>query len=178
MHIPSEPRLGLEIQKRLCLEFRVNALENHGPQPDKHSAPEPKLVRSGYGQVNTVDSQQIGQPMKKMAEVASTSPSGDAAQNKSAIYLALKSVPFGKVIAYGQLAAMAGLPGAARLAGKVLCGLPENTELPWHRVINSQGKISLPENSAGFAEQKRRLEAEGIEFKNNKINLRIYGYNA
>ena len=99
------------------------------------------------------------------------------AQNKSAIYLALRAIPKGKVIAYGQLAKLAGLPGAARLAGKVLCGLPENTELPWHRVINSQGKISLPEGSPGHAEQKRRLEAEGVEFKNNKINLRIYGYN-
>ncbi len=99
------------------------------------------------------------------------------AQNKSAIYLALRSIPKGKVIAYGQLAALAGLPGNARLAGKVLCGLPENTELPWHRVINSQGKISLPEGSPGHLEQRRRLEAEGVEFKNNKISLRIYGYN-
>ncbi len=99
------------------------------------------------------------------------------ARNKSAIYLALMAIPPGKVIAYGQLAKLAGLPGAARLAGKVLCGLPKNTELPWHRVINSQGKISLPEDSPGYKEQKCRLESEGIEFKNNKINLRIYGYN-
>ncbi len=86
------------------------------------------------------------------------------------------SIPPGKVITYGQLAALAGLPGAARLAGTVLCGLPEQTELPWHRVINAQGKISLPENSSGYQEQKKRLEAEGVIFTNNKINLRIYGY--
>lgn len=97
--------------------------------------------------------------------------------NKEAIYLALMYVPKGKVITYGQLATLAGLPGAARLAGTLLCGLPDNTDLPWHRVINAQGKISLPQSSAAYAEQKRRLEAEGIEFKNQKINLRIYGYN-
>lgn len=96
--------------------------------------------------------------------------------NKGAIYLALMSVPKGKVVTYGQLASLAGLPGAARLAGSVLCNLPESTELPWHRVINSQGKISLPENSESYKEQRRRLEAEGIEFKNQKISLRIYGY--
>lgn len=115
---------------------------------------------------------------KAPAKVAAAKQEASAfAQNKSAIYLALMAIPAGKVIAYGQLARLAGLPGAARLAGKVLCGLPKNTELPWHRVINSQGKISLPEDSSGYAEQKRRLEAEGVEFKNNKINLRIYGYN-
>ncbi len=117
--------------------------------------------------------------MKKTVATPPALPTDDSAfaRNKSAIYLALMSIPAGKVIAYGQLAKLAGLPGAARLAGKVLCGLPENTELPWHRVVNSQGKISLPEGSPGHKEQKSRLEAEGVEFKNSKINLRIYGYN-
>ena len=96
--------------------------------------------------------------------------------NREAIYLALMSIPAGKVITYGQLATLAGLPGAARLAGTVLCGLPEKTELPWHRVINAQGKISLPVDSASYKEQVRRLEAEGIKLHNNKINLRIYRY--
>jgi methylated-DNA-protein-cysteine methyltransferase-like protein len=98
-------------------------------------------------------------------------------QHLQAIYLALASVPAGRVVTYGQLAAMAGLPRAARLAGRALKDLPEGTELPWHRVINAQGRISLPENSASYQEQKRRLQLEGILFNNNKINLRIYGYN-
>lgn len=97
--------------------------------------------------------------------------------SKSAIYLALMSVPRGRVITYGQLASLAGLPGAARWVGTLLCGLPENTEIPWHRVINAQGKISLAEDSPAYREQRRRLEAEGIQFKNNKINLRVYSYN-
>ena len=52
--------------------------------------------------------------------------------NKEAIFLALKQVPQGKVVTYGQLARLAGLPGAARLAGSVLRDLPKGTRLAWH----------------------------------------------
>lgn len=109
--------------------------------------------------------------------MASTPTATTAAANREAIYLALMSIPAGKVITYGQLAALAGIPGAARLAGTVLCGLPENTGLPWHRVINAQGRISLPTDSAAYKTQWQRLQAEGVEIKNGKISLRIYGYN-
>ena len=100
-----------------------------------------------------------------------------ATPKKEAIYLALMTVPEGKVITYGQLASLAGLPGAARLAGAVLSGLPDKTGLPWHRVINAQGKISLPVDSGAYKKQLQRLQAEGVEIKNGKISLRIYGYN-
>ncbi len=98
----------------------------------------------------------------------------NSSQHREAIYLALMTVPAGKVITYGQLASLAGLPGAARLAGTVLCGLPEKTELPWHRVINAQGKISLPVDSASYKEQLRRLENEGVKIVNGKIKLNDY----
>ncbi len=93
-----------------------------------------------------------------------------------AIYLALESVQSGKVITYGELARLAGLPGSARMVGKVLSNLPEDTALPWHRVINARGRISLPEDSTEYQEQRRRLEAEGIAFTNKTISLRRYGY--
>lgn len=95
----------------------------------------------------------------------------------SAIYAVLAQIPSGKVIAYGQLAKLAGLPNGARFVGRLMCELPEGSQLPWHRVINAQGKISLPLDSPSYGEQKRRLVSEGIEFTNEKINLRIYGYN-
>lgn len=98
----------------------------------------------------------------------------DAANNKSAIYLALRSVPAGKVVTYGQLAKIAGLPGAARLVGTTLCHLPENTDLPWHRVINAQGKISMPENSSGYIEQVKRLKTEGVSVNNGRIRLKEF----
>ena len=98
-------------------------------------------------------------------------------QRREAIYLALAQIPKGQVITYGHLAKLAGMPNGARLAGKLLCGLPEGSRLPWHRVINAQGKISLPESSDSYREQIRRLEKEGVVINNGKIKLSIYGYN-
>jgi methylated-DNA-protein-cysteine methyltransferase-like protein len=72
---------------------------------------------------------------------------------------AIKSIPRGKVATYGQIAAMAGNPRAARQVVRVLASLSAKEGLPWHRVINSKGTISL--SGAGFDEQKARLEAEG-----------------
>lgn len=102
----------------------------------------------------------------------------NSSQHKEAIYLALMTIPAGKVVTYGELARLAGLPGAARRAGTLMAGLSENTALPWHRVINAQGRISLPENSPARNMQQTRLEAEGVIFERGKINLRIYSYNA
>jgi len=96
--------------------------------------------------------------------------------NSVAIYTVLKTVPSGKVVTYGQLAKMAGLPGAARHVGRVMHQLPEGNDLPWHRVVNSQGRISMAENSPGYLEQKRRLLLEGIEFNKGRISLKIYQY--
>lgn len=96
--------------------------------------------------------------------------------NKEAIYLALYNIPAGKVVTYGQLASLANLPRAARLAGTVLRDLPEGSQLPWHRVINAQGRLSLPVNSPGYNEQVRRLLEEGVEVKQGKISLRRFGW--
>jgi len=73
---------------------------------------------------------------------------------------AIKAIPAGKVATYGQLAAMAGNPRGARQVVRVLASLSAKEGLPWHRVINGKGTISLP--GAGFDEQKARLAAEGV----------------
>ena len=97
--------------------------------------------------------------------------------HQEAIYLTLSTIPAGRVIAYGQLAKLAGLTNGARQVGRILCNLPKASNLPWHRVVNAQGKISLPQNSVAHQEQQQRLIAEGVEIKYGKINVRIYGYN-
>lgn len=99
-----------------------------------------------------------------------------APKSKEALYLALSQIPEGMLVTYGQLARMAGLPGAARLAGNVLHALPPGTGLAWHRVINAQGKISLPLNSPAYQEQILRLRAEGVEVINGKVNLQRFGW--
>jgi methylated-DNA-protein-cysteine methyltransferase-like protein len=90
------------------------------------------------------------------------------------VYLALTAVPSGKVITYGQLAELAGLPRAARLVGRILSNLPSDTSLPWHRVINAAGKISLSEENPSFKLQKNRLEEEGIVFTHNRVSLKKF----
>jgi methylated-DNA-protein-cysteine methyltransferase related protein len=96
-------------------------------------------------------------------------------ERKEAIYLALAQIPEGKVITYGNLAKLAGMPNGARLVGKLLSALPENTELPWHRVINAQGKISLSHQATSHQEQIKRLSAEGVVVVNGRIQLKNFG---
>ena len=98
-------------------------------------------------------------------------------ERREAIYLALAQIPKGKVITYGNLAKLAGMPNGARLAGRLMCELPDKSNLPWHRVINAQGRLSLPVDSDGYREQLQRLQKDGIDINNGKIKLSIYGYN-
>jgi methylated-DNA-protein-cysteine methyltransferase-like protein len=94
--------------------------------------------------------------------------------NSNAIFAVVKAIPAGRVATYGQVAHLAGLPGAARLVGNILCKLPEATRLPWHRVVNAQGRISLPSESAGFTEQVARLAAEGVQITDGRLSLSQY----
>ena len=93
---------------------------------------------------------------------------------RESIWQVVHMIPSGKVATYGQVAALAGLPQAARFAGTALKGLPKNTRIPWHRVINAQGKISLPKSSASYKEQQQRLTQEGVLIQNGKIALKDY----
>ncbi len=89
----------------------------------------------------------------------------------------IKQVPYGKVTTYGQVAALAGNHRAARQVAWVLHSSSEKEKLPWHRVINSKGEISL-EPGFGFEEQKTLLLKEGIKFdKKNKVNLTRFLWN-
>ncbi|MDD9180333.1 MULTISPECIES: MGMT family protein [Aliivibrio] len=81
------------------------------------------------------------------------------------IYTNLYYVPKGRVITYGQLATLAGFPNHSRHVGKVLSQLPKETQLPWYRVVNAQGKISL--QGGRFERQKQLLEEENILIKDN-----------
>lgn len=73
----------------------------------------------------------------------------------------IRRIPRGKVAAYGALAAMAGNPRGARQVARLLHALSEREKLPWHRVVNREGRISLPMQGAG-EEQRRRLLKEGV----------------
>ncbi|MFC3859159.1 MGMT family protein [Deinococcus antarcticus] len=71
-------------------------------------------------------------------------------------------IPAGRVVTYGQLALLAGNPGAARQAGQIMHSLA-GSDLPWQRVINAQGRVST--HKLGFGDlQERLLQAEGVVF--------------
>lgn len=76
-------------------------------------------------------------------------------------------IPAGRVLSYGQLALMAGRPGAARMAARAMSHAPHDRELPCHRVVNQSGRLSPPEVFGGEGVQRAALEAEGVIFKHN-----------
>ena len=78
------------------------------------------------------------------------------------IYKAVSRIPRGRVATYGQIARLAGLSGQARLVGYAMHALPTGSRVPWQRVINARGEISLPGSSA--ARQRELLEREGVRF--------------
>lgn len=88
----------------------------------------------------------------------------------------LAQVPAGKVISYGELAALAGLGRAARWVGRTLSQLPEDTRLPWHRVLGAGGRLSLPLGSVSGDEQRARLRSEGLTISNNRVDMRRHGW--
>ena len=78
----------------------------------------------------------------------------------------IKNIPEGKVATYGQIATYAGNPRAARQVSYILHSSSEKENLPWHRVINSKGSISLKPGH-GYELQKQMLKKEGITFNEN-----------
>jgi methylated-DNA-protein-cysteine methyltransferase related protein len=72
------------------------------------------------------------------------------------------------------VAELAGLPHGARFVGTVLRNLPAESRIPWHRVLNAQGRISLPQDSQGAREQRDRLVDDGIVVESGRVSLADY----
>ncbi|WP_211748915.1 MGMT family protein [Paenibacillus sp. Marseille-Q4541] len=86
----------------------------------------------------------------------------------------IKSIPEGKVMTYGQVAALAGSPRAARQVVRILHSMSEKHRLPWHRVVNKQGEIALSDEWHRSLQQSL-LEEEGVYLNLSKrIDLTIY----
>lgn len=79
------------------------------------------------------------------------------------IWSVVRKVPRGAVATYGQVAALAGMPRHARQVGFALRALPDESDVPWHRVISSSGRISRRTSSDSHELQRLLLEAEGVE---------------
>jgi methylated-DNA-protein-cysteine methyltransferase related protein len=110
----------------------------------------------------------------------SSSAAGKAKKNKALesfndkVLKIVRRIPRGKLLSYGQVAAMAGSPRAARIVGGVLFRLGPESKVPWQRVVNSQGGISTYRIGSG-ERQKALLEKEGIRFNRaGHTNLKLY----
>jgi methylated-DNA-protein-cysteine methyltransferase-like protein len=87
------------------------------------------------------------------------------------IWKEVARIPRGSVASYGDVARRAGLPRRARLVGHALKVAPAGLRLPWHRVVNARGAISLPPGSPQYRLQRARLEREGVRFRNGRVDL-------
>lgn len=100
---------------------------------------------------------------------------GGTSDSYSRIYAVVGQIPKGFVATYGQVAALAGLPGHARQVGYALHALPKGHDVPWQRVINARGEVSL-RSEAGYEHyQKHLLEEEGVTFDlRGRVDFKLY----
>jgi methylated-DNA-protein-cysteine methyltransferase-like protein len=89
-----------------------------------------------------------------------------------AVYQLVRRIPRGRVASYGQIAAMLGWPRAARAVGQAMRHCPAG--VPWHRVVNASGGISLRANVGGMLTQRLLLEQEGVPVRRGRIRLDRY----
>lgn len=95
--------------------------------------------------------------------------------NYERIYAVVRAIPEGRVATYGQVAALAGLPGHARQVGYALHALDADSDVPWQRVINAQGEVSRRANPGSEPLQRLMLEDEGVPFSPaGRVDLRRY----
>jgi methylated-DNA-protein-cysteine methyltransferase-like protein len=87
-------------------------------------------------------------------------------------------IPRGRVTTYGSVAARAGLPGRARLVGRLLRELPQGSKLPWHRVVAAAGRVALPPSSPSRARQIARLQREGVLVVRGRVDMTRHGWSA
>jgi len=89
-----------------------------------------------------------------------------------AVYKLVGEIPRGRVATYGQIAAILGWPRAARAVGYAMRHCPPG--VPWHRVVNASGGISLRANVGGMLTQRLLLEQEGLRVRRGRIGLERY----
>lgn len=97
-----------------------------------------------------------------------TGRADDAEARVARILDVVRAIPRGRVLAYGEVAARAGIPGRARLVARVLAR-SRDPDLPWHRVVGSGGRLALPADGEAGATQRRRLAAEGFEVRGDRV---------
>ncbi len=86
----------------------------------------------------------------------------------------IADIPRGNVASYGQIAEIAGIPRGARQVGYALRTLPDGHSVPWYRVLQASGRIAFDPDSRQFAEQRKRLEGEGVPVVGGRVDMSRY----
>jgi len=90
-----------------------------------------------------------------------------------------RRVPRGRVVSYGAVALLAGRPGAARAVGGIMASLPDDTNVPWWRVVTARGEVPTRRMIHGHLIQRQLLGREGVRFDAaGRIDMRRYGWEA
>ena len=90
------------------------------------------------------------------------------------IWATVSDIPEGSVASYGQIAEIAGIPRCARQVGYALRRLPKDSSVPWHRVIQSSGKIAFDQGSPAYNRQSKRLIMEDVVILEGRIDMQQY----
>jgi len=94
----------------------------------------------------------------------------DRKEFSNKVYEIVKNIPFGKVATYGMIAMLSGYPRRSRMVGQALHHSPDSLNIPCHRVVNHQGRLT-----PGWTDQKQLLSNEGIHLKENEcVDLKKY----
>lgn len=97
-------------------------------------------------------------------------------QKAEQIWHTVLRVPRGQVASYGLIADLAGLPGRARMVGRVMQFAPEEMRLPWYRILRSNGQLAFAPGSESARLQTGLLQEEGVVVLNNRVNLKQFGW--
>ena len=90
------------------------------------------------------------------------------------IWETIAEIPRGNVASYGQIAEIAGIPRGARQVGYALRHLPEDYDVPWHRVLQVSGRIAFQKGSRSYKEQSKRLQTEDVTVISGKVDMKKY----
>ena len=92
------------------------------------------------------------------------------------IWKTVCKIPHGKVSSYGFIADLSGLPGRARLVGKVIQYAPHKMNVPWYRILKSNGQLAFAAGSTQAEKQKGLLQEEEVVVLNNRVNIKQFGW--
>lgn len=90
------------------------------------------------------------------------------------IWSAIGDIPEGKVASYGQIAELAGVPRGARQVGYALQHVPDNVDVPWHRVVRSSGQLAFDRNSRAYRKQAGLLASEDVPVLKGRVDMKKY----